>query len=41
MMTQIVHLVRESKRKMNFAEIDAFNLSLFVEQLFVTRDRLE
>jgi hypothetical protein len=34
-MAQVIHLVRESKRKMNFAEIvfDAFNLSLFVEQL--------
>ena len=40
MMTQIVHLVRESKRKMNFAEVvlDAFNLSLFVDQLFVACD---
>jgi hypothetical protein len=39
-MTQVIHLVRESKRKMNFAELilDAFNLSLFVDQLFVAGD---
>jgi hypothetical protein len=39
-MAQVIHLVRESKRKMNFAEIvlDALNLSLFVDQLFVACD---